>query len=165
MMLVDLSVESGGPSSRGDSGCPEDRREMTFAELPGPGLTQDQWTHIRTLAVSLSPQQMAWVSGYFAGFDEASRGGASMLDIPASQDGANGSSRTLTILYASETGNSAYLARTLEAELRSLGLTPSLRDRRGWPWRCIPYRCRSRGVGPPATLGDDGVQLARNPSA
>ncbi len=43
MMLVDLSVESGGPSSRGDSGCPEDRREMTFAELPGPGLTQDQF--------------------------------------------------------------------------------------------------------------------------
>lgn len=101
---------------------------MTIAELPGPGLTADQWTHIRTLAVSLSPQQMAWVSGYFAGFDEASRCGASILDTPAPQDIAGGSSRTVTILYASETGNSADLARTLEAGLRNLGLTPSLQD-------------------------------------
>lgn len=39
---------------------------MTVAELPGPGLNVEQWTHLEALAVSLSPQQMIWVSGLLA---------------------------------------------------------------------------------------------------
>lgn len=94
-------------------------------------LSVEQWSHIDALAVSLSPRQMMWVSGYFAGFDAAARGAAapgiaSVPAVPAVSGDAP--TRTLTVLYASETGTSAELARALGEKLRALGRAPTVVD-------------------------------------
>jgi hypothetical protein len=39
---------------------------MTLTQFPGPDLSE--WGLIRNLAVTLTREQMLWVSGYFAGF-------------------------------------------------------------------------------------------------
>jgi sulfite reductase (NADPH) flavoprotein alpha-component len=105
---------------------------MKAAEFPGRGLTVDQWTHIEALAVSLSPQQMMWVSGYFAGFDAAGRRDKALLELEAPRaevaPQAAQAARAITVLYGSETGNGAELARSLEADLAALGWAATLAD-------------------------------------
>jgi sulfite reductase (NADPH) flavoprotein alpha-component len=102
---------------------------MTLKEFPGPRLSEEQWGLIRALAVSLSPEQMLWVSGYFAGHDDGARGRAALAGAasgpptPASAD-----VRTLTILYASETGNSEALAKDVAAQAKAMGLVVQLAD-------------------------------------
>lgn len=101
---------------------------MTAREFPGPGLNGDQWRQVEALAQSLSPQQMLWVSGYFAGLDAAQRRPqieASRLE-PVAEAGAP--TRPVTILYASETGNSAELARALAGRLTAQGQAPTVSD-------------------------------------
>ena len=92
----------------------------------------EQWSHIKALAGSLSSRQMGWVSGYFAGFDDAGRGSSALLGFGASAIegavGAASAARMLTILYGSETGNSVELARALGEQFRALGLSPSVVD-------------------------------------
>ncbi|MBP1883969.1 assimilatory sulfite reductase (NADPH) flavoprotein subunit [Sinorhizobium mexicanum] len=107
---------------------------MTALEFPGPGLTADQWSQISALATSLRPGQALWISGYFAGLDHGARAlhGATPLaphlakaepaDVLASK------TRSLTILFGSETGNSAALAKRLADAARGKGAEPSLVD-------------------------------------
>jgi sulfite reductase (NADPH) flavoprotein alpha-component len=103
---------------------------MTVVEFPGPGLTAEQWDHVQALAVSLSSQQLAWLSGYFAGYDDAARQRSALPALAAAgEDPAPwAAQRTITILFGSETGNSAELAKDLDARLRALGRSVTLVD-------------------------------------
>ncbi|WP_337186365.1 assimilatory sulfite reductase (NADPH) flavoprotein subunit [Phenylobacterium sp.] len=103
---------------------------MTLAEFPGPGLSEEQWRLIRSLAVSLSSSQLSWVSGYFAGFDEGTRGRVAAATPQAPEPAAppQAAARTLTILFGSETGASQDLAATLARRAEDQGLPVRLFD-------------------------------------
>ena len=106
---------------------------MTALDFPGPGFTADQWERLGGLATTLKPGQALWISGYFAGIDHARTLGGSTA-IPVRLDEAVASvptavaSRSLTILYAGETGNSAGVARALAEASRAEGGVPTLVD-------------------------------------
>ena len=83
----------------------------------------------------LSPQQALWLSGYFAGLAEAKREQIAEIapntaPAPFLEEvrAANTAARTLTILFGSETGNSAALARSIGEQARALGLSPAVTD-------------------------------------
>jgi sulfite reductase (NADPH) flavoprotein alpha-component len=99
---------------------------MTASDLPGPGLTQDQWEQIRALAAALGPKQALWVSGYFAGLSDAA--GLGQPSFPTAPVPAGAAARTLTILYGSETGNCTALAATLAGAARAAGLAATVAD-------------------------------------
>jgi sulfite reductase (NADPH) flavoprotein alpha-component len=104
---------------------------MTTIDFAGAGLTVQQWEQVRALARSLTPGQRLWLTGYFAGLNAAWDEGASaaILDAtPSPSQQAGQGSRTLTILYGSETGNSAALASSLADTARGLGRTPTVVD-------------------------------------
>ncbi|MEO8373603.1 MAG: assimilatory sulfite reductase (NADPH) flavoprotein subunit [Sphingomonas bacterium] len=86
-------------------------------------LTHEQWRLVQQLAPSLAPAQARWISGFFAGLD------AGLLNPlqPALASGQPGS-RTLTILYGTETGNGAEVARALAVAADAKGLKASLVD-------------------------------------
>jgi sulfite reductase (NADPH) flavoprotein alpha-component len=97
---------------------------MTASEFRGPGLSEAQWQQIKALATSLDSAQLAWVSGYFAGFEQGARGrpaAAVAEDRPAV-------GRTVTVLYGSETGNSAALAATVADQAKARGLNAVAQD-------------------------------------
>lgn len=106
--------------------------DMSLTAVPDAGIAEADRNLIRTLARSLSPEQALWLSGYFAGVAEArsesvelrretdaliSR--ASAVQPPVSR---------LKILYASESGNAAALARQIEAGARRLGFGVEVED-------------------------------------
>lgn len=95
---------------------------MTAPE-PGHPLSLEQWRHVETLSRSLDSAQALWLSGYFTGLGAGLR---KPLSQPASS--ITPASPTLTILYGTETGNAADLARALEATLQERGHTPVLFD-------------------------------------
>jgi sulfite reductase (NADPH) flavoprotein alpha-component len=108
---------------------------MTAFEFNGPGLTEEQWKQIKAIATSLKPDQAFWLSGYFAGFAHGAR--ADAADIPAigvpvapptSGMSTAAATRSLTVLYGSETGNGAGLARMLAQKARARGLEPAVVD-------------------------------------
>ncbi len=108
---------------------------MTVANFPGPGLSAEQWNQVSALATSLNPGQAMWLSGYFAGIEHGARafgngaaGPATLPEPVSTQPLAAASTRTLTILFGSETGNSAALARLAAEKARERGLEPQLAD-------------------------------------
>lgn len=108
---------------------------MTKMEFSGPGLSSDQWERINDLAVSLQPAQALWLSGYFAGVGSAARG-AGGFDQVAVLDRARPEqplasaleTRTLTVLYGTETGNSRGLARTVAEAAQQRGIVATVSD-------------------------------------
>lgn len=107
-----------------DTGYP--RRDQADAQQSL--LTTDQMRRLRDLLDTLSPSQILWTSGYLAGFAR------SPVDLIV-DDGHPGitadtatTSRTLTILYGSETGNSRALAHALADRARGAGLSPNVVD-------------------------------------
>jgi sulfite reductase (NADPH) flavoprotein alpha-component len=99
---------------------------MGISEFRGPGLSDAQWEQIRALADSLDAKQLVWLSGFFAGIDhqiDKARGGA-----PAEAPSLRVPSRTLTVLYGSETGNSATLAKSLVAQFEARGRSARVVD-------------------------------------
>ncbi|GAA3843509.1 assimilatory sulfite reductase (NADPH) flavoprotein subunit [[Pseudomonas] carboxydohydrogena] len=97
--------------------------------FPGPALSQDQWQQISSLATTLSPEQATWISGYFSGVSDSFRlraGSATALAerVPVAVETAApaAASRTLTVLYASETGNSAALAKAFAQDATAQGI-------------------------------------------
>lgn len=92
---------------------------MSPSKPPTAVLSDAQWVQLRALAESLDAGQRAWVSGYFAGLGQ---GG-----VPATQTAAApspracGSARCVTVLFGSETGNSAGVARDLFERLGQRG--------------------------------------------
>ena len=113
---------------------------MSNSEHRSSGLNETQWQHLKALTSSLNPAQTTWVSGFFAGLDYAARAhlvpddGAALAspipDLPAAPD-----ARTLTVLYGTETGNSAALATTLTDQAKALGLSVTMHD-------MATYKCR-----------------------
>ena len=99
---------------------------MTKLELSGPGFSDEQWDRLRALATSLTPEQSTWVGGYFTGFGEGARLGQSGVPAPASP--ASTSARTLAVLYASETGTGAAMAKQVAAEAIALGISAKAVD-------------------------------------
>jgi sulfite reductase (NADPH) flavoprotein alpha-component len=69
-----------------------------------------------------TPQQRSWLAGFFAGF-EAAQGGAVAQPIPASKP-----RQPLTILYASESGNSETLANKAKKVAQKHGLDAKVFD-------------------------------------
>lgn len=106
---------------------------MTALEFSGPSLSEEQWRHVKTLATSLGSEQAFWLSGYFAGFAEGGRGIAAeaLRSIPPGLSvaaSAAPSVRMLTVLYGSETGNSAGLAKALAEAARAKGVEAIVAD-------------------------------------
>ncbi len=108
---------------------------MTLSEFNTLGLTEQQWASVRSVARSLSPQQALWLSGYFAGFADGGQGRAGLLqpaetlrDAPSEPATSSASVRSLTVLYGSDTGNSAQLAKLLLDRARRAGFEPRLAD-------------------------------------
>jgi sulfite reductase (NADPH) flavoprotein alpha-component len=104
-------------------------------EFPGPGITLEQWNQVSALATSLRPGQALWLSGYFAGFDHGARAlqGEAVFPfkeagIPAGEIAPSPSTRTLTILFGSETGNSRLLAKDLAEAARARGVEAVVAD-------------------------------------
>ncbi len=97
---------------------------MSGQDHPAGALNLEQWRLVQQLAQSIEAVQARWISGYFAGLD------AGLLRTwrqPAPL--ATGSiGRTLTILYGTETGNSAELAQTLATMASAKGLTADAID-------------------------------------
>src|SRR5690606_32163355 len=101
--------------------------------LPGIGLTDRQMEQLEALATALRPDQQLWASGYLAGVAQARLSGAGLVAEAASApalaaEAPSADAVTLTILYASETGNAAELARRIEARAQGLGLKASASD-------------------------------------
>ena len=101
---------------------------MTRPELTGPSLSSDQWRQISELATSLTPEQAIWISGYFAGLGHQLRtstigvGNLPVANLPPTSRSQAASSRQLTVLFATETGNSAGLATSVVDTARALGI-------------------------------------------
>lgn len=116
---------------------------MTKLEFPGSALTTDQWTQVNQLATSLSHEQAIWISGYFAGLSHRARAGAAAGEIaelaPPSQVGAAGAAATrlLTVLFASETGNSKTLAKALVDKAAAQGIQARLADMAEYKTRAL----------------------------
>lgn len=94
---------------------------MTPPEQP---LSSEQLRLLKELTHSLIPAQARWLSGYFAGLEAGM--GTGVAAEPAAL--AAPSARKLTILYGTETGNAAELARGLETKLKERGLACTLSD-------------------------------------
>ena len=103
---------------------------MTVREyFPEGALTLEQWQLVQELSARLGPGQALWVSGYFAGLDAGllrASGGAPA--VPSMEAAAGSASRTLTILYGTETGNCRDLAGGLAVAARAQGLSPEVFD-------------------------------------
>ena len=100
---------------------------MTAREyFPEGTLTPEQWQLVQTLGATLSHDQALWLSGYFAGLDAGlvrAAGG-----VPDGLPAAGANSRTLTILYGTETGNARELATGLGNAARERGLAAEVFD-------------------------------------
>ncbi|MBN8963662.1 MAG: assimilatory sulfite reductase (NADPH) flavoprotein subunit [Rhizobiales bacterium] len=108
---------------------------MTKMEFSGPGLSSDQWERINDLAVSLQPAQALWLSGYFAGVGSAARapGGFDQVAVlerakPDQPLAPAIETRTLTVLYGTETGNSRGLAKTVAEVAKQQGIVATVSD-------------------------------------
>ncbi|MCK9541828.1 MAG: assimilatory sulfite reductase (NADPH) flavoprotein subunit [Novosphingobium sp.] len=97
---------------------------MTASELPGIPLSPEQWRQVEALSRSLDPMQVRWLSGYFAGLDAGLR----QPHQPQPAFSAAASSRALTILYGTETGNAAELGKALQARASEKGLACTVSD-------------------------------------
>lgn len=93
-------------------------------------LSETQWATARTLADELTNEQLHWLSGFFAGVSHgrAGQAGGASLSAPQATSGPPGGARRTIVLYGSETGNSAAIARTLAGQLGERGQDVTLLD-------------------------------------
>jgi sulfite reductase (NADPH) flavoprotein alpha-component len=87
-------------------------------------LSLEHWQRLEALADGLSAEQARWLSGYFAGLDAGLLRAANVTSsaVPGPQ------SRSLTVLYGTETGNSRELAKGLATKIGERGLAANLCD-------------------------------------
>ncbi|GLT13241.1 assimilatory sulfite reductase (NADPH) flavoprotein subunit [Vibrio algivorus] len=89
-------------------------------------LNDQQIGQLQQAMSELSPQQLAWVSGYFWGLSQT---GSSSNDAPSSQlSVAAEPAGKLTIIYASQTGNAKGVAEALKNEADANGIAVDLFD-------------------------------------
>jgi sulfite reductase (NADPH) flavoprotein alpha-component len=107
--------------------------DMTLPAMPEAGISDTDRELIRLLARSLTPEQALWVGGYLSG---AAQARSELATLGAEASGVISRARavdpphaaTVRILYASETGNAAALARDLEGRAKGLGLAATAED-------------------------------------
>jgi len=97
---------------------------MPFTSLTAQAspLSAQQVQELQKLVGQLNPIQQAWVSGYLAASAQFAAGGA-ISAAPVAQEAA-----TLTILYASQTGNAKGVASKIKAAAEGRGLAVQLQD-------------------------------------
>jgi len=95
-----------------------------LVSLTGP-LNDSQLDQLQQTVSQLSPQQLAWVSGYFWGLSQSQTSGAPLAQTTASAKQPDGK---LTIIYASQTGNAKGVAEALESEAQAAGVAVRLFD-------------------------------------
>lgn len=103
--------------------------------LPDTGLSDAEHETIRVLGQNLSADRALWVSGYFAGIADLKRSGAGQAGrasgvpdmLSGSPDNAPATTK-IKILYGSETGNAAALARDLLERFTGHGVTVEAMD-------------------------------------
>ncbi|AGK57914.1 flavodoxin/nitric oxide synthase [Hyphomicrobium denitrificans 1NES1] len=78
---------------------------------------------LNKVVAKTTPQQRAWLAGFFAGFEAAQGGGPAQAAIPAAKPRA-----PLTILYASESGNTEALAGKAKKAAQKHGLDAKVFD-------------------------------------
>ena len=74
------------------------------ANVPATALNENQWAQINQITAAFSREQLTWTSGYLAGLAHAQN-----ATIVAPQ-AAPVVSKSMTILYGSQTGNAKALA-------------------------------------------------------
>ncbi|MFH0264393.1 assimilatory sulfite reductase (NADPH) flavoprotein subunit [Vibrio rumoiensis] len=90
-------------------------------------LNDQQIGQLQQAMSELSPQQLAWVSGYFWGLSQTgqpSTAGASQSQLSVAAEPAG----KLTIIYASQTGNAKGVAEALKNEADANGIAVELFD-------------------------------------
>ncbi len=90
-------------------------------------LNDQQLNQLQQTVSQLSPQQLAWVSGYFWGISQAQPtgvAGVANAQVAASAQPAG----KLTIIYASQTGNAKGVAEALAHEAKAAGIHAELFD-------------------------------------
>lgn len=83
------------------------------------GLSENQWSQINQVTATLNPNQMTWLSGYFAGL--AQSGQPAVEPVPSA-----GPAKSMTILYGSQTGNAKTVAQEYKAKLDALNVPAKL---------------------------------------
>ncbi|MGX9419484.1 assimilatory sulfite reductase (NADPH) flavoprotein subunit [Vibrio sp. WJH972] len=92
-----------------------------LAALSSP-VNDSQLNQLQQTVSQLSPQQLAWVSGYFWGLSQSQSGVAQAPAVSAQPAGK------LTIVYASQTGNAKGVAEALEQDAAALDIPVQLFD-------------------------------------
>ncbi|WP_116475725.1 assimilatory sulfite reductase (NADPH) flavoprotein subunit [Zobellella maritima] len=92
-------------------------KELAAAASP---LNEQQVHKLTQVAAELSATQLAWVSGYFYGISQQAQG-LTVAPAASAQPAA-----TLTILYASQTGNAKGVAEALKAQADAAGIQAGL---------------------------------------
>ncbi|MBE3662570.1 sulfite reductase [NADPH] flavoprotein, alpha-component [Vibrio navarrensis] len=98
-----------------------------LAGLASP-INDSQLNQLQQTISQLSPQQMAWVSGYFWGLSQSQTLGASAPLTQATALTAAKPAGKLTIIFASQTGNAKGVAEALEHEAQAAGIAVQLFD-------------------------------------
>src|SRR5262249_21068301 len=102
------------------------RREMRIEMPPIPKtapFAEEEIDLLNRVVGPASPNQRAWLAGFLAGLDAAAAG--STAPLPAAPVRP---AEPLTIVYASESGNSEELAGDLAKTARKNGLRPTIID-------------------------------------
>lgn len=96
---------------------------MTISAPSGLALSSEQRRLVEALSHSLGPTEARWLSGYFAGLEAG-------LRRPSQQPAPSSASvtRKLAILYGTETGNAAEVARALQMAAKTAGLAAEIFD-------------------------------------
>jgi sulfite reductase (NADPH) flavoprotein alpha-component len=85
-------------------------------------LNDQQIGQLQQAAAELSPQQLAWISGYFWGLSQTQLGASAPSSEPASLAVKGQPAGKLTIIYASQTGNAKGVAEQLKEEADAAGI-------------------------------------------
>ncbi len=85
-------------------------------------LDANQLGLLQQITSSYSPLQLAWASGYLAAKSESGQSVA----LPSAPSAV--ASKTLTILYASQTGNAKGVAKQLEQSAKAAGITVNFKN-------------------------------------
>lgn len=94
-----------------------DRRAMSINQLSALAspLNDQQIDQLKLAAAESSPQQLAWISGYFWGLSQSQS--STTASVPASNVlAAAKPAGKLTIIYASQTGNAKGVAQALQQQ-------------------------------------------------
>ena len=99
-------------------------------ELPGLAapLNDQQLGHLQQSVSELSPQQLAWVSGYLWGVSQNQPSAAAAPIAQAAAVVAAKPAGKLSIIFASQTGNAKGVAEALESEAKAQGIAVELFD-------------------------------------